>query len=110
MIGSQPLTRTQLRELEDELLRERARLERLIENQSPDSGGDGVAPPAPPAEEGGLALATRTHARYEAVLEALSRLAAGTYGVCTSCGGRIPYGRLLVMPEATRCVACGPRL
>ena len=92
------LTRSQRRELEGELLAERARLERSMD--APGAGEGGVA----------LALATRTHARYAAILDALSRLATGSYGACAGCNARIPYGRLLVMPEATRCVACGPRL
>ena len=112
MTTSQGLTTKQLRELETELLRERARLERSLELQSAgDAAVTGVASRRPTTEEGGVALAlsTRTHARYAAILDALTRLAAGTYGVCAACNGRIPYGRLLVMPETTRCVACGPR-
>lgn len=116
MTASQELTRNQLRELETELLAERARLERSLELQS-DGGAAtsptvGVASRVPASEEGGvaLALATRTRARYAAIVDGLTRLADGTYGVCADCNGRIPYGRLLVMPEATRCVTCGPRL
>jgi DnaK suppressor protein len=110
------LTRKQLQELESELLAERARLQRSLELQGDSGAGTGAAvdavPRVPASEEGGVALAlvTRTHARYTAILDALTRLAAGTYGICAGCNGRIPFGRLLVMPEATRCVACGPRL
>jgi DnaK suppressor protein len=109
------LTRKQLHELEAELLAERARLERSLELQG-DRGLEtgavaGAVPRVPASEEGGvaLALATRTQARYAAILDALTRLAAGTYGICAGCNGRIPYGRLLAMPEATGCVTCGPR-
>jgi RNA polymerase-binding transcription factor DksA len=28
------------------------------------------------------------------------------FGLCEDCGRRIPEGRLIVMPEATRCVSC----
>ncbi|MBK6487860.1 MAG: TraR/DksA C4-type zinc finger protein [Gemmatimonadetes bacterium] len=31
----------------------------------------------------------------------------GRYGGCATCGGALPYGRLLVMPEARTCAACG---
>jgi RNA polymerase-binding transcription factor DksA len=116
MIASRELTTKQLQQIEEELLAERARLEGSMEIQGASDGGmtatGGVATPARATEEGGLALAlaTRTHARYAAIVDALSRLAAETYGVCVSCNGRIPYGRLLVMPEATRCVTCGSRL
>jgi DnaK suppressor protein len=116
MTATRALTTKQRQQIEAELLAERARLERSMEMQTAGDGAmtvaGGFATPAPSSEEGGvaLALATRTHARYAAILEALTRLAAGTYGICVSCNGRIPYGRLLVMPEAARCVACGPRL
>ncbi len=32
------------------------------------------------------------------------RIAAGTYGVCTDCGGHIGYERLLAYPTAKRCI------
>jgi phage/conjugal plasmid C-4 type zinc finger TraR family protein len=28
------------------------------------------------------------------------------FGICEDCGGRIPEARLLIVPEATRCVRC----
>jgi DnaK suppressor protein len=108
------LTRKQLREVEGELLRERARLERTLASETETNGSTELrafTPRAPVAAEGGLAVAleTRTHARYGAVLGALTRLATGTYAICVSCSNRIPYERLIVMPETTRCVACGSR-
>lgn len=39
--------------------------------------------------------------------EALARLAAGTYGLCTGCGAEIPIERLEVIPETGVCVRCG---
>jgi len=38
------------------------------------------------------------------VVEALTRLDAGTYGTCVDCGRPIPDARLEVRPEAARCV------
>jgi RNA polymerase-binding transcription factor DksA len=38
------------------------------------------------------------------------RIAAGTYGVCASCGGPIPIERLRLLPAATLCVPCASRL
>lgn len=107
---AQQLTRAQLRELETELEREQARLERSMSvgagNDVPSPNG---ATRVPDSAEGGvaMALATRVHARYQAILDALTRLAAGNYGICVRCGGGIPYGRLIALPEAARCVACG---
>ncbi len=111
MSAPRHLTRAQLRALERELRAERARLER---SSTARAATDDTRLPlgsvlrAPANAEGGLAVAleARTLARHEAVVDALRRLAAGTYGVCAGCHEPIPYGRLLVMPEATHCVAC----
>ena len=37
---------------------------------------------------------------------ALERIEAGTYGVCTSCGGEIPVDRLEAYPWASLCIDC----
>ena len=37
---------------------------------------------------------------------ALSRLKAGTYGVCARCGDKIPEGRLEILPYSTKCMKC----
>ncbi len=37
---------------------------------------------------------------------ALSRIDAGTYGVCTKCAKPIPEKRLQAVPYATKCVKC----
>lgn len=38
--------------------------------------------------------------------EALKRIAEGTYGVCSQCGGDIDPRRLKALPTATRCISC----
>jgi RNA polymerase-binding transcription factor DksA len=43
--------------------------------------------------------------RRAQVVDALNRLRAGTYGRCATCGDPIPYGRLLVVPETSTCIA-----
>ena len=40
---------------------------------------------------------------------ALTRIDAGTYGVCESCGQPIGKARLLAFPRATLCVTCKQR-
>jgi DnaK suppressor protein len=108
------LTRAQLKELERELRRERARLERSLLSvggaATPLSGGQ-EAFRALPDTEGALPamLESRALGRYDTLVEALRRLEAGTYGQCLGCEQPIPFGRLAVMPEATYCVACGAR-
>lgn len=54
-------------------------------------------------------LHSRNEARRAQILDALERMDAGTYGVCARCEQPIPYGRLLVFPEARLCAACGAR-
>lgn len=43
-------------------------------------------------------------ARLEA---ALKRFRDGRFGLCTICEAELPYGRLLVLPEAESCARCG---
>lgn len=111
-------TRRQLQELEADLRRELARLERSLANAGPVDGSPVGAEPfdagrarAPAdAEEGvAIALESRAHARHAAIAAALARLEEGRYGRCANCGERIPFGRLQVMPESIHCIACGPR-
>lgn len=40
------------------------------------------------------------------VRQALSRVHDDDYGVCEDCGAGIPFDRLRLNPQATRCVAC----
>jgi len=42
----------------------------------------------------------------EQVERALERVREGAYGVCESCGNRIPTARLKFQPSVTRCVEC----
>jgi RNA polymerase-binding transcription factor DksA len=106
------LNQLQLQDLEAELHSERARLERSIvaqEAAARHDGGDYESGYDLANGNGvnGVGLQTNTSARLEAIVAALARLADGTYGICSSCGARISYGRLVVMPETTLCVACG---
>lgn len=106
------LTRRQLQDLEGELHSERARVERSLRSrEAADQQGSGEYDSADGLSSGnggiGVELQTDTVARLEAIVAALARLADGTYGSCSSCREPIAYGRLLVMPETTLCVACG---
>ncbi len=53
-----------------------------------------------------FALGERETAELTAIDAALSRIDAGTYGLCTDCGVSIPAARLQASPEAQRCIAC----
>lgn len=104
--ASGKLTGAQLRELARELRGELARLERML-GAGGDANGD-AALLAPPHETlaGGMG-APEIAARREALQDALRRIHDGTYGICAACRAHIPYGRLLAMPETTRCIGCG---
>jgi RNA polymerase-binding transcription factor DksA len=104
------LTRTQLHELASELDLERARLERSLA-AAPELADALIASTGAPGAVHTLAhldVASRTRARYDAILAAQDRIAAGRYGDCVACGDPIPFGRLIVMPDASHCRTCPP--
>jgi len=53
-----------------------------------------------------LALTEHEAAEMQAIDEAISRLEAGSYGVCQDCGEHITPARLAAQPIARRCTAC----
>jgi DnaK suppressor protein len=59
------------------------------------------------AQQRDLALREQAERRLHAVDRALLRLAAGTYGICETCGAAIPAERQELIPWATTCVSCG---
>lgn len=91
------LTMNEIRWLVLEMNAERGRLDRSLAMSEEELGG------------GATAVQTQTAARRDALVAALERVRDGTYGVCERCAQYIPYGRLLVMPEVTHCVACQVR-
>ncbi len=52
------------------------------------------------------AIGVETEQSLRDVRAALTRLEAGLYGSCESCGEEIAPGRLEVLPEAVLCVNC----
>ena len=53
-----------------------------------------------------LATETRRQQRLAALRAALSRLEAGEYGACISCGEDIAPARLAIDVAVTRCIGC----
>jgi DnaK suppressor protein len=47
--------------------------------------------------------------RKEKLDRALQRIEGSEFGICTRCKEPIPIARLMVMPEAMRCVKCASR-
>jgi len=53
-----------------------------------------------------LNLQERDRREIEEIDTALRRIADGSYGICTGCGRRIPWGRLRALPRTHHCVGC----
>ena len=119
--GEQPWSETEVAELKAqldseiaELRAEIAKAESDIADRLTDSVIDAGDDPADAGaktfqREHDLAL---THNARELLAQnerALARIAAGTYGVCESCGEPIGKARLQAFPRATLCVQCKQR-
>ena len=52
-------------------------------------------------------LRERESVRLAQIQDALRRLDAGRYGVCTECGTTVAAERLFVFPESGSCASCG---
>lgn len=118
------LAKSTLKRFEEMLLEEQVRLTELIEehereleearmtetsaDRSPDPGS---------AEAGSMKFEYEKELSIERnsadllskVEHALKRVAAGTYGICETCGEAIPVARLQVLPYATTCVSCAQK-
>jgi DnaK suppressor protein len=110
------LTEEQITELREELGRELARLDRTMETSreaakpvelDQTSVGRLSRMDALQNQHMSADLHSRNEARHAQIIDALGRMAEGTYGNCSRCGKEIPYGRLLVFPEARTCAGCG---
>jgi DnaK suppressor protein len=53
-----------------------------------------------------LALSAQARAAVDEIDRALSKLDAGTYGICEQCGEPIKRARLKALPYAALCIAC----
>jgi len=51
-------------------------------------------------------VASRAHARAHAAVEAATRIANGSYGICQACGEKISQRRLQAVPLTRFCLAC----
>lgn len=55
------------------------------------------------SRENNAAILADLEARYDTVLEALSRIGSGTYGKCEVCGAEIEEARLAADPASATC-------
>lgn len=93
---------------EERLLRERkaviSRMQSMAEGALDlEIETDGVPPSSYNRDE---ALNVMLSNRLAEIDGALERIAAGRYGICSTCSGAIPPRRLEALPFATLCVSC----
>lgn len=109
------LTPAQLSELKEELERQFEKLERSMrvtaEAAAPvelDQTTVGRLSRMDSLQSQGLSRSLQEREEMKLVLlrEALGRLERGSYGLCVTCGGEIPFERLYVFPEAPGCTSC----
>ena len=110
------LTEAQIAGLRDELERQLAKLERsmlvtdeALKTVELDQSAVGRLSRIDSLQNQGITkgLREREMVRLALIQEAMRRLDAGTYGVCTECGGEVVFERLLVFPESATCAPCG---
>ncbi len=119
--GEDPWTAEELNEVRTELESEAVGLHADIKktaaemadrltDSAKDAGDDEADVGAKAFErEHDLALAQNAQDLLDQGERALSRINAGTYGVCESCGEPVGKARLMAFPRATLCVACKQR-
>jgi DnaK suppressor protein len=119
--GEDAWTAAELAEVETELLSEADRLRAEIgvaENDIADllrDSGEGAGDDQADTgtknfeREHEMSIANNSRDMLSQTERALARIAAGTYGVCESCGQPIGKARLQVFPRATLCVSCKQR-
>jgi DnaK suppressor protein len=110
------LTQAQIAELRAELERQLAKLEKsmtitdeALKTVELDQGAVGRLARMNSLQNQSMAkgLRERESIRLAQIQGALRRLEAGTYGICTTCGGPVSVGRLFVFPESGTCANCG---
>lgn len=113
-----PWTDTELREVREELGREKTRLLEEIATaeegladlirDSGDGAGDDQADAGSKTfeREHEMSLANNARDMLDQVEHALARISDGSYGVCESCAKPIGKFRLQAFPRATLCRSC----
>ena len=77
--------------------------EKVSDDQVQDTGDQALSSSL---EEIKISLHNNELDEYQMVLKALDMIDAGTYGVCIECGNTISERRLMLFPNATRCLSC----
>ena len=95
-----------IEEIRADLARMRAGPYAQAAGATPDSGDEALADLL---ADLGQAETSRDVQELHALEAARRRLADGSYGVCTDCGGEVGVERLRVEPAAARCIDCQRR-
>ncbi len=77
--------------------------EKVSDDQVQDTGDQALSSSL---EEIKISLHNNELDEYQMINKALEMIDNGTYGICTECGNPISEKRLLLFPNATRCLAC----
>jgi RNA polymerase-binding protein DksA len=82
-----------------------------VEEAGHDGGGDSADRAAASLDRDIMVdSAARETKQIRDIEAALSKIDAGTYGVCDECGLAIPMARLEYMPNAQFCITCQEKL
>lgn len=98
--------------MKQRLLDRKEELEELLKGLTTEKAGDvGVQDPgdqaaAATSEDIMISLQANEYEEYRMIVKALRAIEEGTYGVCVDCGNPIAEKRLLLYPNATRCITC----
>jgi DnaK suppressor protein len=95
--------------LEAEQARLRLELSEEVEHPRVAHGAQTAAATEVTESQRGQQLRGREEVHLVAVEGALARIAAGTFGICLSCGKPIAPERLEALPWATDCIDCHAR-
>jgi RNA polymerase-binding transcription factor DksA len=95
-----------LEEIRKDVARARDEQYATVAGTAPDIGDEAVADLIADVDQ---AEVTRDLGELRALDAALSRVADGTYGVCSDCGEDIAPERLQAQPAAARCAPCQQR-
>jgi DnaK suppressor protein len=77
--------------------------EKVSDDQVQDTGDQALSSSL---EEIKISLHNNELDEYQMIMKALDMISAGTYGICTECSNPISERRLMLFPNATRCLAC----
>ncbi len=88
-------------ELED--LLKRLSLEKVADTEVQDPGDQAAAATS---EDIMLSIQANEYEELRMIDKALRAIEAGTYGACQDCGNLIAEKRLMLYPNATRCITC----